>query len=431
MTGPADRIGIIAGSGSLPREVAESIVSRGGAVHVVMVSGAADASLAMFPHTVVNWAQPGRTTAALKAAGVRDVVMLGGFQRPDFRTARPDFAFFQVLPSVLRFLKAGGDDAVLRGLVALFERRGLRIVGVRDVASDLLVGNGVLAGPEPSTQSAADAEKGFALIAALGRYDIGQAAVVANGRVEVIEGAEGTDRMLKRLAEARREAGTLGLGGVLVKRPKPGQDLRVDLPAIGPNTIENVAAAGLSGVAVMAGHVLAAERERMASMAEAQGVFVAGFTQGPHDSLRSGGAASGPVGWLGSVAVDARGVADVQRGVGILAQASAFDTGTAVVVDRARVIAVGTGEAPVEVLKRAGGFRRGDRLRGVVVIAPSQALDETLLGAVAEYNFAGVAVVRGSVAANISANVIRRADTLGIFIAEAGNLSRDGAHGRV
>ncbi len=175
MTGPADRIGIIAGSGSLPREVAESVVARGGHVHVVMVSGAADASLAMFPHTVVNWAQPGRATAALKAAGVRDVVMLGGFQRPDFRSARPDVAFFQVLPSVLRFLKAGGDDAVLRGLVALFERRGLNIVGVRDVARDLTVAEGVLTGPPLSSQNSTDAEKGFALIAALGRYDIGQA----------------------------------------------------------------------------------------------------------------------------------------------------------------------------------------------------------------------------------------------------------------
>lgn len=431
MTGPADHIGIIAGSGSLPREVAESIVARGGTVHVVMVNGSADASLAMFPHTVVNWAQPGRVTAVLKAHGVRDVVMLGGFQRPDFRTARPDFAFFQVLPSVLRFLKAGGDDAVLRGLVALFERRGFRIVGVRDAASDLLVGDGVLAGPAPSVQNAADAEKGFALIAALGRYDIGQAAVVANGRIEVIEGAEGTDRMLKRLAEARRGAGTSGLGGVLVKRPKPGQDLRVDLPAIGPGTIENIAAAGLSGVAVMAGHVLAAERERMTWMAEARGVFVAGILQAPHESLRSENALSEPVGWLGSVPADARCVDDIRRGAGILSAASAFDTGTAVVIDRGRVIAVGTGEAPSEVVARAGGFRRGDRRRGAVIIGPSERLDEALLHAVDRCKLRGVGVRRGSTAASLSASVIRLADSLGIFIAEVDNPSRDGAHGRV
>jgi DUF1009 family protein len=328
-------------------------------------------------------------------------------------------------------LKAGGDDAVLRGLVALFERRGFRIVGVRDVASDLLVGDGVLGGPAPSAQNAADAEKGFALIAALGRYDIGQAAVVANGCIEVIEGAEGTDRMLKRLAEARRAAGTSGLGGVLVKRPKPGQDLRVDLPAIGPDTIENLAAAGLSGVAVMAGHVLAAERERMIEMVDARGVFVAGISQAPHGGSRPEDTLSEPVGWLGSVPADARCVGDIRRGAGILSAASAFDTGTAVVIDRGRVIAVGTGESPTEVVERASGFRRGDRRRGAVVIAPSERLDEALLHAVDRRKLQGVGVRRGSVAANLSASVIRLANSLEIFIAEVGNPSRDGAYGRV
>jgi DUF1009 family protein len=271
MTGPAKRIGIIAGSGSLPREVAESVIARGGRVHIVMVDGAADASLAMFPHTVVNWAQPGRATAALRGADVRNVIMLGGFQRPAFRTARPDLAFFKVVPSVLRLLKAGGDDAVLRGLVTLFEARGLTVVGVADAAPDLLIGEGVLTRRGMSEEDRADAERGFALVSALGRYDIGQAAVVTNGKIEAIEGAEGTDRMLKRVAAARSDSGQ-GRGGVLVKRPKPGQDLRVDLPAIGPPTIENVSAASLSGVAVMAGHVLAAERARAIALADERNV---------------------------------------------------------------------------------------------------------------------------------------------------------------
>jgi DUF1009 family protein len=430
MTGPADRIGIIAGSGSLPREVAENIVSRGGSVHIVMVSGAADTSLAMFPHTVVNWAQPGRATAALKTAGVRDVVMLGGFQRPDFRTARPDLAFFQVLPSVLRFLKAGGDDAVLRGLVALFERRGLKIVGVRDVANDLSVAEGMLAGPTLSVQNMADAEKGFALIAALGRYDIGQAAVIANGHVEAIEGAEGTDRMLKRVAEVRRAAGAPGRGGVLVKRPKPGQDLRVDLPAIGPNTIENVAAAGLSGIAVMAEHVLAAERDRMMAIAEARGVFVAGMSQGPERNAPSGEAVGGAFGWLGSVPVDARGMADIRRGAGILVACAEFNTGTAVVLDRGRVMAVGTTERPVEVADRAAGLRKGDGRRGVVITGPSDVIDEALLRAVDKHKFAGIAAMQGSAASRIGTSIIRLADSLGIFIAEVGNPSHEGVHGR-
>lgn len=424
MTGPADRIGIIAGSGSLPREVAESVVARGGHVHVVMVSGAADASLAMFPHTVVNWAQPGRATEALKAAGVRDVVMLGGFQRPDFRSARPDIAFFQVLPSVLRFLKAGGDDAVLRGLVALFERRGLNIVGVRDVARDLTVGEGVLTGPPLSSQNSADAEKGFALIAALGRFDIGQAAVIANGRVEAIEGAEGTDRMLKRVAEARRAAGASEQGGVLVKRPKPGQDLRVDLPAIGPNTIENIAAAGLAGVAVMAGHVLAAERERMIALAEPRGVFVAGISQAAEHAASSDKPDTRAQGWLGSVGIDARAMPDIRRGAGILAACGKFETGTAAIIDRGRVIAVETSESPVEVIERVASFRKRDRRRGVIVVAPSQKLDEALLRTAAKYKFAGVAKLGETMSSAIDGSIVRLADDLGLFICETGAPAR-------
>jgi DUF1009 family protein len=425
MTAPANRIGIIAGSGSLPREVAESILQRGGNVHVVMVAGAADAALAMFPHTVVNWAQPGRATAALKTAGVRDVVMLGGFQRPDFRSARPDLAFFQVLPSVLRFLKAGGDDALLRGLVALFERRGLNIVGVRDVASDLTVRDGVLTGPSLSAQNAADAEMGFALIAALGRYDIGQAAVITNGRVEAIEGAEGTDRMLTRVAEARRATDAHERGGVLVKRPKPGQDLRVDLPAIGPNTIDNIAAAGLAGVAVMAGHVLAAERERMIALAEARGVFVAGIPQASDPDAPSGEVVFGALGWLGSVAIDARAMADIRRAAGILAACSRFETGTAAIIDRGRVIAVGTSESPVEAIARAAAVRKGDRRRGVIVIAPSQKLDDALLRTAETHKFAGVARLRDAMSTAIDGSIVRLADSLGLFICEAGEPSRD------
>lgn len=415
MTGPAKRIGIIAGSGSLPHEVAESVVARGGSVHIIMVNGAADASLTMFPHTVVNWAQPGRATAALRDAGVRDVVMLGGFQRPDFRTARPDFAFFQVVPAVVRLLKAGGDDAVLRGLVTLFEARGLKVVGVADAAPDLLIEEGVLTKCDLSEQDRADAERGFALVSALGRYDIGQAAVVTNGRIEAIEGAEGTDRMLKRVADMRRRSEQTMRAGVLVKRPKPGQDLRVDLPAIGPNTIENASAAGLSGVAVMAGHVLAAERSRTIALADERNVFVAGLPGGSHQARPS--VASDTVVGLSSPQIGKGMAADIARVVGILAVLSKFNTGSAVVIDRGRVIAVGTLETPVEVLARANELRRRKRQSGVVAVPSLHAPDEAFLRAARERNLEGVAVIGRSGDVNMPESVLRVADKLGLFVA--------------
>lgn len=232
--------------------------------------------------------------------------------------------------------------------------------------------------------------------------------------------------MLKRIADVRRGAGTAKAGGVLVKRPKPGQDIRVDLPAIGPSTIENITMAGLSGVAVMAGHVLAAERERMIAMAEASNVFVAGMASRPYDSTPPEDAQS-KVGWLGSVPVQAPDADDIRRGVDILAVASAFDVGTAVVVDRRRPMAVGTGEAPSDVINRAAEFRKGDRRHGVAVIAPSRVLDDCVLSAADRCRLAGVGVVRGTASAKVDASVIQLANRLGMFIAETGGFSRDGA----
>jgi DUF1009 family protein len=430
MMGPADRIGIIAGSGSLPREVAESIVGRGGGVHVVMVDGWADASLAMFPHTVVNWAQPGRATSALRRAGIRDVVMLGGFQRPRFQSARPDFAFFQVLPAVTRLLKAGGDDAVLRGLVALFEKRGLNVVGVADVARDLLIDEGVLTKRGLSRQDRADAERGFDLVAALGRYDIGQAVIVANGRVEAIEGAEGTDRMLARAAEARRRAGEPMRGGVLVKRPKPGQDLRVDLPAIGPNTVENASVAGLSGIAVMASHVLAAERSRTVALANERDLFVAGLLGKPSLSETKAGFAHDVGSALGSVPIGQVEAAGAARAAGILATLAEFGTGSAAVIDRGRVLAVGTSESPSDVISRAARLRSPKRRRGVIVIAPSQHLNEAILRAADQSNFAGIVFKCRACDPNISQDLVRLADTLRLFVAAAkGSLAGGRGHG--
>ena len=206
MDGPMKRIGIIAGAGSLPLEVARSVVDRGGAVHIIMVDGA-DAALETFPHTAVNWAQLGRATAALKRAGIRDILVLGGGARPSFRNARPDFTFFRELPRVVRLLKAGGDDAVLRGLLGVFERQGFTIVGVDEVAPELLVGE-------------AQPDEGRALGGKCRRHRArlrsrrsprtattsGRRSSCSRGRIEAIEGAEGTDRMLKRVAEARRRA---------------------------------------------------------------------------------------------------------------------------------------------------------------------------------------------------------------------------------
>lgn len=411
------RIGIIAGAGSLPLEVAQSVTRRGGEVHVVMVEGAADPALSAFQHTIVNWAQPGRAMAALRRAGISDALLLGAYRRPSFLTARPDLAFLRLAPAVVRLLKAGGDDAVLRGVLAQFEALGLRIVGVDEVAPELLVGDGNLTKATASAENAEDIARGFDLVAALGRYDIGQAAVVSRGRIEAIEGAEGTDRMLKRVAEARQARGDRERYGVLVKRPKPGQDLRVDLPAIGPNTVANIEAAGLCGIAVMADHVLAASRSQMIALADERGLFVVGVKRG-ESKPETTGTMNIRARALGDLPTNPLAEADIARSAGVLTALSSFGGGSAVVIDGGRILAVGTSEEPIAVVERVRMLRgENTRRRGVLVVGPNYQLDEALVGAAQRAHLIGLAITGNTSGLEKSSSVIQLANKFAMFVA--------------
>ncbi len=413
------RIGIIAGAGSLPLEVAQSVTRRSGEVHVVMVEGAADPALAAFPHTIVNWAQPGRAMAAFRRAGISHALLLGGYRRPWFLSARPDLAFLRLAPAVVKLLKAGGDDAVLRGVLAQFETLGLHIVGVGEVAPELLVGEGNLTAALPSPENAADIARGFDLVAALGRFDIGQAAVVSRGHIEAIEGAEGTDRMLKRVAEARRARGDKERYGVLVKRPKPGQDLRVDLPAIGPNTVLGADAAGLAGIAVMADHVLAANRSAMIANAVVRGLFIAGIKVG-EGTRETASIPNVRTEALGDLAVNPPAEKDIARAVGVLSTLSSFGGGSAVVIDGGRILAVSTSEEPAAVVERVRTLRgKNTRRRGILVVGEKYPLDEPLVAASRDANLTGIATTGNAAALEASSSVIRMANSSAMFVTSA------------
>ncbi|MBA2125115.1 DUF1009 domain-containing protein [Hyphomicrobium methylovorum] len=419
MDGLVKRIGIIAGSGSLPGEVARHVVGRGGFVHVIMPDGNADPALTEFPHTHVNWAQLGRTTAALKASGIRDIILLGGAVRPSFRNARPDFGFVRAIPRILPIFRGGGDDKVLRALVSLFGSEGFRVVGVADVAPELLVSADTLTAAHPTADATADIEKGFALISTLGRYDIGQGAVVAGGRVEAIEGAEGTDRMLARVARSRAAKNYTEASGVLVKCPKPGQDLRVDLPAIGPNTVANASAAGLAGIAVMAGGVLAAERDRMIADADRKAMFISGIAQTQESKASVNDSGKETIRITGRARVDAQTEADSRRAFAILAALSPFAEASAVVIVRGRVISVGANETPLDLLARTVELRtRTNRRAGVAVLAPGYTADKKILAAVDACHLAGVVVAQPA-GWNIANELAAQARALRLFIAVA------------
>ena len=272
-------LAIICGGGALPFAVADAVMRRGRSVVLFPVRGWVDPqAVARYPHHFVDIGRYRRFHRQATAAGCRDVVMIGTVLRPALRQIRFDWEALRELPSIIRMFR-GGDNHLLSILARLFEARGFRFVGAHEVAPEILMPRGSIGQREPSARDRADIARGVALLAAMGPFDVGQAVVVANNYVLAVEAAEGTDLMLARVAELRSEGrvrSAIGTG-VLVKVPKPTQDRRFDLPAIGPSTVAGAARAGLAGIAVMAGAAIVAEPAEVGAAADRAGIFVTGI----------------------------------------------------------------------------------------------------------------------------------------------------------
>lgn len=273
-------LGLIAGAGDLPLRLAQACAGDG--VFVVRLAGMADEALAAFPGTEASIGEPGKAMRALKEAGVRRVAFAGYVARPDFKSLKVDSRGALMLPGVLA-AASKGDDAILTFLLREFEKEGFEIIGAESALEGLLAREGLLGIHHPSEAAWADIARAAEVAAAIGRLDIGQGCVVVDGLVLAVEAQEGTDAMLARVAglpqairgrsDARR--------GVLVKRAKPQQERRIDLPTIGVRTVEGAAQAGLAGIAVEAGGALIVDRARVGAAADAAGIFVTGFRPAP------------------------------------------------------------------------------------------------------------------------------------------------------
>jgi UDP-2,3-diacylglucosamine hydrolase len=385
-------VGILAGSGSLPGEIADAILARGGQVHIIAIDGEGAHAFPGKTMTRANWGQVGKILSTFRDAGCRDLVVVGGVTRPDLARLRPDWGLFRNLPELIGIVVSGGDDGVLRALIRFIEGKGFRVVSAADVAPELVVGAGMLGAIAPSSTDAQDMLLGSGIVRGLGPFDIGQAVIVSGGRVEAIEAAEGTDRMIARVGTQRVTAHASGpttqRRGVLVKRPKPGQELRVDLPAIGPATIAHAREAGLAGIAVLAGHTLAAERHALVQQADAAGLFVYGFTENsePPRSRRDPAWAEASTTVLGACNPGPRLIADARLGAGVLASlASLSDRGSAV-ISRGYVLGVEPGGDPLTLLARVAGLKqwgegRFRRRTGVAVLAEAVRLTPQVVAA--------------------------------------------------
>lgn len=267
-------LGVLACGGTLPIVLCEAAVAQGRRVHVVAVKGQADPALERFPHDWVRLGELGHLIGALRKAGCDELVIIGSLRRPNIWKSGLDFGFFRHLPTILS-LTRGGDDSMLTRIVRFFEGQGFRVRGAHEIAPSLVAPEGALGGVEPDGEAGTDIARGLALLDALAPFDVGQSAVVARGHVIAVEAAEGTDAMLRRCAELRQWGGRRRTG-VLVKAPKRGQEMRIDMPVIGARTVELAANAGLAGIAVAARHVMIAEQAEMIELADRHGVFVFG-----------------------------------------------------------------------------------------------------------------------------------------------------------
>lgn len=274
-------IGIICGGGSIPVAVAKAVQAQGRPVVLFPLRGFADAAVEAFPHRWVHLGAVGVLFGALREAGCQEIVLIGSLVRPRPWKVRFDFKTILLTPRLLAMFR-GGDDRLLTGVQSLFEEHGFRLVGAHELVPELLMPEGVAGKHRPTPDAEGDIALGFELLRAIGPFDVGQAAAVANHHVLAVEAAEGTAGMLARVAEMRKN-GRLKLparAGVLVKAPKPGQNRRIDLPAIGPDTVAQAAAAGLAGIAVEAGSTIVADGAQLVKAADEAGLFVLGVGNG-------------------------------------------------------------------------------------------------------------------------------------------------------
>lgn len=429
-------LGILAGGSGVPCEIAALVSARGREVHIVGLEGEAEAEIAKYPHTWVNWGGIGAMLRAFKQHGCREIVIVGRVRRPNLLAIRPDLGFWRSLPALLPFLR-GGDDAILRLVVGFFERHDLRVVGVHQAAPELICPAGVLGRHHPAAGHRMAISRCAEALAALGPFDAAQAAVGHDTSLVAIEGADGTDAMLRRLLEpaysARRSA--IDGAGVLVKMPKPEQERRIDLPAVGPETMRRAAEARLAGVAVLSGQTLFAERGKAIELADQAGLFIVGLEL-PSPPPVAGPSPSGSVRGIDGLkpraqrAPTSAQLADAVLGASVVEVMEGYWPQASAVVSRGYVLAT---EGPGGALSAAGragrlkpwGTRLLRRRSGVLVmtdIAGEIGIDPgELTRRASASGLAGIAILRSPKDEAGLAILRAEADRSGLFLLAPGD----------
>jgi len=279
-------VAIVAGGGAMPLRVASACRATGRPYVAVLLEGfARPADWAGVPQISIRLGAAGAGIEWMRRQGARQVVLVGDIRRPSILSLRPDAGAAKHLARI--GMKAfSGDDTLLSAVREVLREEGFEPVGPTRFLAEAQAPSGLLTRVGPNTMAMADIARGVAVVRALGAVDVGQGAVVQQGLVLGVEAIEGTDALLARVGGLRRD----GPGGVLVKLVKPGQDREVDMPALGPRTVENAIAAGLAGIAFEAEGALLLDRAQMVERADSAGLFLLAIDPRDHVGAATAGA---------------------------------------------------------------------------------------------------------------------------------------------
>ncbi|MFV0321065.1 MAG: lipid-A-disaccharide synthase [Alphaproteobacteria bacterium] len=269
-----EKLGIIAGRGTLPKKIIEACLQQARPFCIVALKD--QFNIKDVPkgveYAVIRLGGGGSAIKFFKEQNVNEIVFAGGVKRPSLTSLRPDAWSAKQLKR-FNYKNLGGDDSLLKTIIRVIEEEeGFKVLGAHEIVPDLIATNGILGTISPSQKSFEDIEHAFYIAKEIGRLDIGQGCIVNEGRVIAVEALEGTDKMLERAADLQSQ----NKGGVLLKAAKPGQELRADMPAIGMKTLYNVKKAGLKGVAIEASAALILEPDKIADKADELGLFIMG-----------------------------------------------------------------------------------------------------------------------------------------------------------
>lgn len=266
------KLGVIAGEGELPEQLINGCNSLGRDFFIIAVKDITDGNIiGNHDHIWLHLGQIGKAVKAFRKEGVEEIVMVGKVGRPTLSALHLDFSGLRLISQMSK-LKSQGDDEIFSTIIKFFEKANFNVVGAEKVLQELMMPAGVLGKVMPDDRAWDDIRLGMKAAHEIGKLDIGQAVIIQRGQILGVEGAEGTDNLMKRCKDLHNE----GEGGVLIKMKKPDQDRRVDLPAIGVHTIETAHASGLRGIAVEAASALIINKDKVVSKADELDIFIVG-----------------------------------------------------------------------------------------------------------------------------------------------------------